>query len=77
MVSVYISWTDGIDGSVYIDVASSTEGPFNSNSYFTASLSDANGTYLVRPWCGSIEIPTEVSVSGGYASPDRINCNLG
>ena len=53
MASVYVSWTGGIDGSVYIDVASETVGPFNSNSYYTVTLPDADGTYPVRPWCGS------------------------
>lgn len=49
----------------------------NSNSYYTVTLPDADGTYPVRPWCGSIESSNQVSVSGGYASPDRINCDLG
>ena len=77
MASVYVSWTGGIDGSVYIDVASETVGPFNSNSYYTVTLHDADGTYPVRPWCGSIESSNQLSVSGGYASPDQINCDLG
>ena len=42
MASVYVSWTGGIDGSVYIDVASETVGPFNSNSYYTVTLPDAD-----------------------------------
>lgn len=77
MAKVYVSWTGGVDGSVYVDVASSTEGPFSSNSYLNADLPDADGIYLIRPWCGSIEHSSQVSVSGGVAGPSSISCDLG
>lgn len=76
MPNVSVSWSGGIDASVYIDVAGSTLGPYARDGSTSVSISDSDGSYLVRPWCGNSECPHTVVVSGGVASPSSINCSL-
>jgi hypothetical protein len=76
MPSISVSWTGGVDASVYIDTPAGTLGPYNSNSYTSVSVPDDDGSYLVRPWCGGNESANYIAVSGGVAVPNSISCEL-